>query len=101
MIPSLVEQSQLKVERTSKPTYVNDIRGSQAFKEGAYLGLQYTGRCAQSSPLVLVLSGPLYIGKDSGKGKEAPAPSHIKEIREMQGGQEAPHNGGAISPKDA
>jgi hypothetical protein len=25
----------------------------------------------------------------------------IKEIQEIQGGQEAPHNGGAISPKDA
>jgi hypothetical protein len=35
------------------------------------------------------------------KGKEAAAPSNIKEIQEIQGGQEAPHNGGAINPKDA
>jgi len=35
------------------------------------------------------------------KGKEAAAPSNIKEIQEIQGGQEAPHNGGTINPKDA
>jgi hypothetical protein len=35
------------------------------------------------------------------KGKEAAAPSLIKEIQEVQGGQEAPHHGGAIIPKDA
>jgi hypothetical protein len=35
------------------------------------------------------------------KGREAAAPSNIKEIQEVQGGQEAPHNGGAIIPKDA
>jgi hypothetical protein len=35
------------------------------------------------------------------KGREAAAPSFIKEIQEVQGGQEAPHNGGAIIPKDA
>jgi len=35
------------------------------------------------------------------KGKAAAAPSNIKEIQEIQGGQEAPHNGGAINPKDA
>jgi hypothetical protein len=35
------------------------------------------------------------------KGREAAAPSLIKEIQEVQGGQEAPHNGGAIIPKDA
>jgi hypothetical protein len=39
--------------------------------------------------------------KDPQKGKEAAAPSNIREIEEIQGGQEAPHNGGAISPKDA
>jgi hypothetical protein len=32
---------------------------------------------------------------------EAAAPSFIKEIQEVQGGQEAPHDGGAIIPKDA
>jgi hypothetical protein len=32
---------------------------------------------------------------------EAIAPSFIKEIHEVQGGQEAPHNGGVIIPKDA
>jgi hypothetical protein len=37
--------------------------------------------------------------KDPEKGKEAAAPSNIKEIQEIQGGQEAPHNGGTISPK--
>jgi hypothetical protein len=35
------------------------------------------------------------------KGREAAAPSLIKEIQEVQGGQEAPHNGGPIIPKDA
>jgi hypothetical protein len=35
--------------------------------------------------------------KDPEKGKEAETPSNIKEIQEIQGGQEAPHNGGAIS----
>jgi hypothetical protein len=35
------------------------------------------------------------------KGREATAPSFIKQIQEVQGGQEAPHNGGAIIPKDA
>ncbi len=39
--------------------------------------------------------------KDPQQGKEAAAPSNIREIQEIQGGQEAPHNGGAISPKDA
>jgi hypothetical protein len=41
------------------------------------------------------------IEKDLEKGKEAAAPSNIKKIQEIQGGQEAPHNGGVISPKDA
>ncbi len=35
------------------------------------------------------------------KGREAAAPSNIKEIQEIQGGQEAPHDGDAINPKDA
>jgi hypothetical protein len=35
------------------------------------------------------------------KGREAAAPSFIKEIQEVQGGQEVPHNGDAIIPKDA
>jgi hypothetical protein len=35
------------------------------------------------------------------KGREAAAPSNIKEIQEIQGGQEAPLDGDAISPKDA
>jgi hypothetical protein len=35
------------------------------------------------------------------RGKEATTPSFIKEIQEVQGGQEAPHNGGAIIPKNA
>jgi hypothetical protein len=35
------------------------------------------------------------------KGREAAAPSNIKEIQEVQWGQEAPHDGGAIIPKDA
>jgi hypothetical protein len=33
------------------------------------------------------------------KGREAAAPSNIKEIQEVQGGQEAPHNGCVIIPK--
>jgi hypothetical protein len=35
------------------------------------------------------------------KGREAAAPSNIKEIQEIQGGQEAPLDGDAINPKDA
>jgi hypothetical protein len=35
------------------------------------------------------------------KGREAAAPSFIKEIQEVQGGQEAPHGGGKIIPKYA
>jgi hypothetical protein len=35
------------------------------------------------------------------KGREAATPSNIKEIQEIQGGQEAPHDGDAINPKDA
>jgi hypothetical protein len=35
------------------------------------------------------------------KGREAAAPSNIKEIQEIQRGQEAPHDGDAINPKDA
>jgi hypothetical protein len=35
------------------------------------------------------------------RGREAAAPSFIKEIQEVQGGQEVPHDGGAIIPKDA
>ncbi len=43
---------------------MNDIRGSQAFKEGAYLGLQITERCAQSSPSVLVSLWPIVYRED-------------------------------------
>jgi hypothetical protein len=39
--------------------------------------------------------------KNLEKGREAAAPSNIKKIQEVQGGQEAPHDGGAIIPKDA
>jgi len=35
------------------------------------------------------------------KGREAAAPSNIKEIQEILGGQEAPLDGDAINPKDA
>ncbi len=35
------------------------------------------------------------------KGREAAAPSNIEEIQEIQGGQEAPHDGDAYNPKDA
>jgi hypothetical protein len=35
------------------------------------------------------------------KGREATTPSFIKEIQKVQGGQEVPHDGGAIIPKDA
>jgi hypothetical protein len=44
---------------------------------------------------------PVSKRKDPQKGREAAAPSNIKEIQEIQGGQEAPHDGDAISPKDA
>jgi hypothetical protein len=33
------------------------------------------------------------------KGREVAALSFIKKIQEVQGGQEAPHDGGAIIPK--
>jgi hypothetical protein len=33
------------------------------------------------------------------KGREAAAPSFIKEIQEVQDGQETPHDGDAIIPK--
>ncbi len=39
--------------------------------------------------------------KDPQQGREAAAPSNIREIQEIQGGQEAPHNGDAIGPIDA
>jgi hypothetical protein len=45
-------------------------------------------------------SGPL-LEKKPEKGREAAAPSNIKEIQEIQGGQEAPLDGDAINPKDA
>jgi hypothetical protein len=49
-----------------------------------------------------ILTSALHIkGKTPKKGKEVAAPSNIKKIQEIQGGQEAPHNGGIISPKDA
>jgi hypothetical protein len=35
------------------------------------------------------------------EGREAAAPSNIKEIQEIQGGQKAPHDGDIINPKDA
>jgi hypothetical protein len=35
------------------------------------------------------------------RGREASTPSFNKEIQEVQGGQEVPHDGGAIIPKDA
>jgi hypothetical protein len=53
--------------------------------------------------LVLVrFTGRLWgLRKDPQKGREAVAPSNIKEIQEIQGEQEAPHDTGAVSPKDA
>jgi hypothetical protein len=41
------------------------------------------------------------IERNPEKGREAAAPSNIKEIQEIQGGQEAPLDGDAINPKDA
>jgi hypothetical protein len=43
----------------------------------------------------------LNVQKDPQQGREAAAPSNIREIQEIQGGKEAPHNSDAISPKDA
>jgi hypothetical protein len=43
----------------------------------------------------------MHLRKNPKKGREATAPLNIKEIQEVQGGQEALHNGGAIIPKDA
>jgi hypothetical protein len=42
-----------------------------------------------------------WVEENPEKGREAATPSLIKEIQEVQWGQEAPHNGGAIIPKDA
>jgi hypothetical protein len=39
------------------------------------------------------------LGGNPEKGREAAAPSNIKEIQEIQRGQEAPHDGDAINPK--
>jgi hypothetical protein len=39
--------------------------------------------------------------KNPKKGREVTTPSNIKEIQEVKGGQEAPHDGDAIIPKDA
>jgi hypothetical protein len=39
--------------------------------------------------------------EETPRGREAAAPSNIKEIQEIQGGQEAPHDGDAFNPKDA
>jgi hypothetical protein len=44
---------------------------------------------------------PFLLRKNPEKGRKAAAPSNIKEIQEVQGGQEASHDGGAIIPKDA
>jgi hypothetical protein len=45
--------------------------------------------------------GAFPIGKKTPRREGGSSPSNIKEIQEIQRGQEAPHNGGAISPKDA
>jgi len=43
----------------------------------------------------------LCIRRNPQKGREAAAPSNIKEIQEIQGGQEAPLDGDTSNPKDA
>jgi hypothetical protein len=43
---------------------------------------------------------PVWRNPKKGEGGVA-APSNIKEIQEVQGGQETPPDGGTIIPKDA
>ncbi len=58
--------------------------------------------CMCGSCSELNLRATLGVGeKKPEKGREAAAPSNIKEIQEIQGGQEAPLDGDAINPKDA
>jgi len=58
----------------------------------------FCGSASADQLLIEMISGLSFYRRNPQKGKEAAAPSNIKEI---QGGQEAPHNGGAINPKDA
>jgi len=51
-------------------------------------------------PLKDATSDYSLIRKAPRRGREAIAASFIKEIQEVQRGQEAPHNGGTIIPKD-
>jgi len=50
---------------------------------------------------ILNISSEHYLRRNPERGREAAAPSNIKEIQEIQGGQEAPHDGDAFNPKDA
>jgi hypothetical protein len=50
--------------------------------------------------LASVLPGKTPTTRNPEKGREATAPSFIKEIQEVQGGQEVPHDGGTIIPED-
>jgi hypothetical protein len=54
----------------------------------------------QQCPNLFDLSFALTLGNPQ-KGREAAAPSFIKEIQEVQGGQEVSHDGDTIIPKDA
>jgi hypothetical protein len=62
--------------------------------------------CSQRKPKIALCNAPsmllikLLRGNPE-KGREIAAPSNIKEIQEIQGGQEVPHDGDAINPKDA
>jgi hypothetical protein len=56
-------------------------------------------RCRHKNPLIHM---PCDLHrKTPRRGREAAAPSFIKEIQEEQGGQEVPHDGDTIIPKDA
>jgi len=48
-----------------------------------------------------IIKSSKILEKKPREGREAAAPSNIKEIQEIQGGQEAPHDGDAFNPKDA
>jgi hypothetical protein len=43
---------------------------------------------------------PVTTEKDPQQGREAAAPSNIREIQEIQGGQEAPHNADASDHRE-
>jgi hypothetical protein len=54
-----------------------------------------------SSFYIIILGIGVGVVGNLEKGGEAATPSFIKEIQEVHRGQEVPHNGGVIIPKNA